>query len=152
MVRIERSIEEKHFWRAGGRRSRLECRECEVICERVVSPWHCLKSSCRYIYVFEGGGSRYFGCLNKVFAPELDLALFEQALSAGGRRGDPFGSLKAIRPPRPECRVAIEQAYPAAVDGMCHNPTFFHCPLASERGGIRLTAGRGGRRDSGGQG
>ena len=59
------------------RASRLECRECQVICESVVSPWRCLKARNTCVYAFKDGESTYFGCLHKVFSPELDLKAFE---------------------------------------------------------------------------
>lgn len=123
-------------------RLRLECRECEVICERVVSPWYCLKSSCPYVYVFDDGETRYFGCLHKVFDPELDILAFE-ASAPGRRASDPYGSLRVARSPRPECRVSIEHAYhPPAGQAGCCNPTFFHHPDAPECEGMRLTVNR----------
>ncbi len=128
-------------WKSRRKRLRLECRECEVICERVVSPWHCLKSGCRYVYVFKDPETSYFGCLHKVFAPELDLAAFENASRQGARRGDPYGSLRVNRSPRPECRVSIEQAYSSEAGSVsCCNPTFFHHPSGPAEEGIRLTA------------
>jgi len=63
-------------WRNRRHRMRLECRECEVICERVVYPWQCLRSRCEGIYVYEDGETMYFGCLFKVFTAEFDLAVF----------------------------------------------------------------------------
>jgi hypothetical protein len=127
-------------WSTRHGRLRLECRECEVICERVVSPWHCLKTSCRFVYVFEDSDTRYFGCLNKVFSPELDLAAFDRVLG-GARAGDPYGSIKVANPARHECRVTIEQAYsPPAGQSSCCNPTFFHHPVGSGQEGMRLTA------------
>ena len=127
-------------WKNRRTRLRLECRECDVICERVVSPWHCLKSSCRYVYVFKDPETSYFGCLHKVFAPELDLAAFEGASCAGGRRGDPYGSLRVTRSPRPECRISIEQAYSSECGSVsCCNHTFFHNTSGAADECIRLT-------------
>ena len=131
-------------WKNRRKRLRLECRECEIICERVVSPWHCLKASCPYVYVFEDVETSYFGCLHKVFAPELDLEPFAGATGGGRRGGDPYGSLRVTRSPRPECRITIEQAYAAAHGGVtCCNPTFFQHPASPVDEGIRLiTSGR----------
>ncbi|MCL5736204.1 MAG: hypothetical protein M1274_11550 [Actinobacteria bacterium] len=138
-------------WKNRRKKLRLECRECEVICERVVSPWHCLKDSCPFVYVFQDGDTSYFGCLHKVFAPELDLSAFSDRSAraandasaeirrSGGRSTDPYGYLRVARSPRPECRVIIEQAY-APVSGRvsCCNPTFFHHPAGPAEEGIRL--------------
>ena len=129
------------YWKNRRKRLRLECRECEVICERVVSPWHCLKTSCRYVYVFEDPETSYFGCLQKVFAPELDLAAFAGEPGSSGRRADPYGSLRVTRSPHPECRITIEQAYSSEAGRVsCCNPTFFHHPLGRLEESIRLTA------------
>jgi len=134
-------------WRNQRQRLRLECRECEVICERVVSPWHCLKSGCAYVYSYEDSETTYFGCLEKVFAPELDLAAFSAAnappdheVAARIRLGsDPYGFLRATRSPLPHCHATIERAY-ASGSGRsgCCNPTFYHHPGAPEGDGIRM--------------
>lgn len=118
---------------------RLECRECEVICERVVSPYRCLRSGCSAVYAYEDGDTTYFGCVHKVFAPELDLAAFDDPGEGRRRRVDPYGLVRVTRPPKPHCPVTIEQAYDTlhGTAGCC-NPTFFQHPTspASER--IRL--------------
>jgi hypothetical protein len=90
-------------WHWQRRRLRLECRECEIICERVVSPWHCLRSNCRYVYSLTDEMGEYFGCLHKIFGPELDLAAFRRP----DRPGDPYGALKAASLPRPDCRCSV---------------------------------------------
>jgi len=158
MSRNKRRIDDASgSWRNVRQRLRLECRECEVICERVVSPWHCLKSGCPYVYVFEERDTSYFGCLHKVFAPELDLAAFSgtnagasgpvgvgRVGARGGRSVDPYGHLRLNRSPRAECVVTIEQAYPAlATPGCCCNPTFFLHPAGSAKESIKLTSNVG---------
>jgi len=126
-------------WRTRRERLRLECRECEVICERVISPWQCLKSKCRYIYSYRDEETTYFGCLHKVFVPELDLAAFLEDKAPGGRGKDPYGPIRVSRLPRPECRVTIEQAYESrAAAESCCNPTFFHEPVSLSGDRIRL--------------
>ncbi len=131
---------EAAVWRIRRRRLRLECRECEVICERVVSPWRCLKSKCAFIYSYEDGETTYFGCLHKVFSPELDLAAFVDGKGRPGQGNDPYGLIRVSRAPRPHCRVAIEQAYSSpSVGGNCCNPTFFQHPAAPLDDTIRLT-------------
>jgi hypothetical protein len=124
-------------WRRRLHRTRLECRECEVICERVVSPQQCLDSGCSSIYVYEDDDTAMFGCLHKVFAPELELAAF---CEKSGRRGSgALGALRLNRSPRGQCRVTVEQAYPAALaTGCCSNPTFFHQPSGPPEERIRL--------------
>jgi hypothetical protein len=126
-------------WRRRLQRTRLECRECEVICERVVSPQHCLDSGCSSVYVYEDDGTKMFGCLHKVFAPELDLAAFGEK-GGRGRGSEAWGPLRLNHSPRRQCRVTVEQAYPAALTaGCCSNPTFFHQPSGTPEERMRLT-------------
>jgi hypothetical protein len=127
-------------WRRRFHRTRLECRECEVICERVVSPQHCLDSGCPSVYFYDDEDTRMFGCLHKVFAPELDLAVFAQK-GGRGRSHDGYGAIRLSRSPRKQCRIAVEQAYPAAMPaGSCGNPTFFHQPGGSPEERMTLTS------------
>jgi hypothetical protein len=141
MESIGKRIDEVRMWRNGRERLRLECRECEVICERVVSPWQCLRSQCSCIYVFDDGETSYFGCLHKVFAPELDLAAFSEQRARSGRGSDPYGPLRVSRTPRPQCSVTIEKAYEIPAEAAtCCNPTFFHHPLGREEDRMRLTS------------
>jgi len=126
-------------WKRRLHRTRLECRECEVICERVVSPQHCLDSGCCSVYVYEDDDTKMFGCLHRVFAPELDLAAFAEK-GGRGRDSGAYGPLRLNRSPRRECRITVEQAYPAAqATGCCSNPTFFHQPAGAPEERIRLT-------------
>jgi hypothetical protein len=126
-------------WKRRFQRTRLECRECEVICERVVSPQHCLESGCSAVYVYDDDDTRMFGCLHKVFAAELDMAAFSGPGSR--RRGlDTYGPIRLNRSPRRECRVTVEQGYPAALaKNCCSNPTFFHQPSGPPEERMRLT-------------
>jgi hypothetical protein len=103
---------------------RFECRECAVICERVVSPWRCLGRHSGCVYAYREGASTYFGCLYKVFSPELDMAAFDGPGTATSR-ADPYGVLRVVRPPRPGCPVTVESAY-TPPDGReeCLNPAF----------------------------
>jgi hypothetical protein len=103
----------------------LECRECQVICERVVSPWRCLRANHTCVYAFKDGDSTYFGCLHKVFSPELDLKAFKECNGGSAGKGDPYGPVRVVRAPRPQCPVSIERAY--HVDLLrehCVNPGF----------------------------
>jgi hypothetical protein len=106
-------------------RGRLECRRCGVVCERVVSPWRCLKSRYTCVYAYEEGDCTYFGCVHKVFSPELDLAAFADDGDRQDTRADPYGSLRVVRVPRPQCPVGVERAY-SADPGLeaCTNPGF----------------------------
>ena len=107
------------------RRVRLECRECGVICERVVSPWRCLRSRHSCVYAFEDGQSTFFGCVHKVFSPEFDLACFGAEADRESSGHDPYGPVRAVRPPHPQCPVSVEQAYWSRdVLSACMNPAF----------------------------
>ncbi len=160
----DKRTDETTLWRGRRGRQRLECRECEVICERVVYPWHCLRSGCDCVYSYEDQDTMYFGCLHKVFAPELDLAAFSEdrgsaavegpalgmtrkhVLSARtSRRGrtksmDPYGPIRVVRTPRHQCLVRVEQAYDPVSSHNCSNPTFFHHPSAAAEDAMRLSA------------
>ena len=101
-----------------------ECRQCCAFCDRVVLPSGCVEADCPYLYLYDDEltGRRYMGCLHKVFKSEIDVELFEQAQRT--RRG--FGGVKMTGTARPQCRVAVEQAYfgsGAAFE--CVNPGFF---------------------------
>ena len=58
-----------------------ECRQCCSFCDRVVHPSGCIASGCQYLYLYddEETGSRFMGCMHKVFRGEIDVELFEQA-------------------------------------------------------------------------
>lgn len=141
MKSTNKSVGEAAVWRIRRRRMRLECRECEVVCERVVSPWRCLKSDCESIYSYQDDETTYFGCVHKVFSPELDLAAFLDSRGRPGQRKDPYGLIRISRAPRPCCQVTIEQAYdsPSGL-GSCCNPTFFQHPATPLDDTIRLIA------------
>lgn len=104
----------------------MECRGCEVVCERVVYPGHCLKSGCRYVYAVEEYGATFFGCVQQVFRAELDVAPFQTSKRVGL-----YGALRAHNPPRSECRARVEQAYAFRYSwNGCVNPVFLQDPAA----------------------
>lgn len=151
MKKGKKRADDAVLWKTRREHLRLECRECEVICERVVSPWQCLRSQCKYIYSYDDRETTYFGCLHKVFLPELDLAAFTERENGFDKarekkkKGDPYGPVRVSRTPRPECRVTVEQAYETQTGGgNCCNPTFFHEPAGPVDDTIRLTAKRPG--------
>lgn len=105
-----------------------ECRRCRTFCDRMVEPAGCLESGCRYLYSYFDplSGARYMGCLRKVFAAEIDVAMFEQAERAGG-----FGGIKMTGEPLPQCQFRVEPAYEGAgPEHACINPAFFDCESA----------------------
>jgi hypothetical protein len=126
----------------------LECRECEIICERVVSPWRCLRGNNNCVYAFEDGESTYFGCLHKVFEPELDLGVFKEHDKASGGRVDPYGPIRVVRAPRPQCPVSVERAYFAdSAREQCVNPEFLREVFRVVRRPDEKSQGAAGRDD-----
>src|SRR4026208_562212 len=51
----------------------LECRRCEVHCDRVVYPGACIARGCPFVYAYEAWGHTFMGCHHKVFDVEIDL-------------------------------------------------------------------------------
>ncbi len=106
-----------------------ECRECCSFCDRLVYPAGCIEANCRYLYLYddEHTGTRYMGCLNKVYKVEIDLDLFEQAERT--RHG--YGGVKMTGTPTPACRSGVERAYHGHGEAFdCVNPGFFEPPSA----------------------
>jgi hypothetical protein len=113
----------------------VECRRCEVHCEKVVHPGACLERSCPFVYAYEAWGRTYMGCMQKVFDVEIDLALLEQAESERGG----FGAVRARRAPLPMCDVEVVRCYGHREDELgCRNPEFNELPRA--RAGFRVIA------------
>jgi hypothetical protein len=105
----------------------VECRGCEVHCDKVVYPSACLDRSCPFVYAYEEHGHTFMGCMQKVFAVEIDLDL----LSAAEARRDGFGAVCALRGPLPMCRVEVEPCYPHRSGELgCVNPEFNELPAA----------------------
>jgi hypothetical protein len=108
-------------------REQHECRQCCGFCDRVVYPSGCIASNCPFLYVFddEETGSRFMGCLQKVFRSEIDMELFGEAERT--RHG--YGGVKLTGDPRPQCRMSVERAYDGRGDAFdCVNPGFFAKP------------------------
>jgi len=104
-----------------------ECRQCCAFCDRLVHPSGCIASNCPYLYAWddEDTGSRYMGCMKKVFNGEIDVDLFEQAERT--RHG--FGGVKLVGDPISRCKVSVERAYHGHGDPFdCVNPAFFEAP------------------------
>ena len=85
-----------------------ECRRCRTFCDKLVEPRGCIEIGCRYLYSYEDQltGSRYMGCMRKVFRAEIDLDMFELAEAAGG-----FGGIKMTGQPLPQCQFQVEPCY-----------------------------------------
>lgn len=91
-----------------------------------------MEMGCRYLYTYFDplSGSRFMGCLRKVFGAEIDLDMFEAAEAMGG-----FGGIKMTGEPMPHCQFSVEPSYEG--DGpayTCVNPRFFDCTEAGPEG------------------
>jgi hypothetical protein len=104
----------------------MECRRCEVHCDKVVYPGACLARACPFVYSFEAWGSTYVGCMQKVYDVEIDLDM----LRAAERQKAGFGAIRARREPLPMCHAEIERTYESRVDELgCVNPEFNELPV-----------------------
>lgn len=113
----------------------VECRRCEVHCEKVVHPGACLARSCPFVYAYQAWGRTYMGCLQKVFDVEIDLELLEAAESERGG----FGAVRMRRAPLPMCDVEVISCYGSREDELgCRNPEFHELPR--ERASFRVFA------------
>jgi hypothetical protein len=84
-----------------------------------------MEMGCRYLYTYEdiSTGSRFIGCMNKVFAGEINLDLF---LLADAGRG--YGGIKMTGQPLPHCQFSVERAYEGEGPAYeCVNRKFFDC-------------------------
>ena len=63
----------------------MECRRCEVHCDKVVYPGSCVERACPFVYAYEAFGHTYMGCMQRVFDVEIDLDLLTAAERAAGR-------------------------------------------------------------------
>ncbi len=105
----------------------VECRRCEVHCDKVVYPAACVARSCPFVYAYEAWGHTWVGCMQKVYEVEIDLEL----LGAAERRSDGFGAVAAKRPPLPMCRSEVVATYDHRADELgCRNPEFGETPVA----------------------
>jgi len=104
----------------------LECRRCEVHCDKVIYPGACLERSCPFVYSYEAFGHTYVGCMQKIYGVEIDLDL----LRAAERRRAGFGAIRAVRQPLPMCKTELESTYASRSDETgCVNPEFGELPL-----------------------
>ena len=71
----------------------VECRRCDVHCDKVVYPGACIERACPFVYAYEAWGHTYIGCMQKVYAVEIDLDL----LRAAEARREGFGAIRATR-------------------------------------------------------
>lgn len=106
----------------------LECRRCDVHCDKVVHPAACLERTCPFVYAYEEFGHTYMGCMQKIFWVEIDVDL----LRAAEARRDGFGAVKAFRTPLPMCKAEVEACYESRTGDLgCVNPEFNELPAGS---------------------
>jgi hypothetical protein len=104
----------------------LECRRCEVHCDKIVYPAACVSKACPFLYAIEEFGHKYIGCMQKVFDVEIDSDL----LAAAERSRSGFGAVKAMRKPLPMCKTRVESCYENRADDLgCVNPEFYELPV-----------------------
>src|SRR5437879_4975423 len=108
-------------------RDELECRRCEVHCDKVVYPSACIDRACPFLYAFQEFGHTYIGCMQRVYGAEIDLEMLREA----ERRREGFGAMRATRAPLPMCRVGVEECCDAGRSGElgCVNPEFHELPV-----------------------
>jgi hypothetical protein len=105
-----------------------ECRRCSTYCDRVIAPANCVADECPNLYAYDDPltGRRYMGCVQKVFATEIDVEMFK----AAERTRAGFGTVRLAAPPLKRCRFTVEQAFRG--DGLeayrCVNKGFFDWP------------------------
>ena len=104
----------------------MECRRCDVHCDKVVYPGACLSRACPFVYAYDAWGHTYIGCMQKVYDVEIDLEL----LRAMERRRPGFGAIKAKRRPLPMCQAEVESTYDSRAGEIgCVNPEFSELPV-----------------------
>jgi len=102
-----------------------ECRRCSTLCDRVIAPATCVAQACPFLYSYDDplNGRRYMGCVQKVFATEIDVELFQEA----ERTRSGFGAVRLAGFPLARCAFEVEQAREGAGE-RCVNPRFYDWP------------------------
>jgi len=104
----------------------VECRRCEVHCDKIVYPAACVQKACPFLYAIEEFGHRYIGCMHNVFDVEIDVDL----LAAAERTRSGFGAMKATHQPLPMCTTSVDSCYENRTDELgCVNPEFKELPV-----------------------
>ena len=103
----------------------VECRRCEVHCDKVVYPAACVERACPFLYSYQEFGHTYIGCMQKVYDVEIDFDLLRACEAGSG-----FGAVKATNRPLPMCHVEVESCYESRADDLgCLNPEFSELPV-----------------------
>ena len=102
-----------------------ECRRCSTFCDRAIAPAACVEQDCPFLYSYDDplSGRRFMGCVQKVFATEIDVELF----NAAERTRAGFGTVRLAGYPLARCRFEVEQAR-EGISAPCVNPRFFDWP------------------------
>ena len=105
----------------------MECRRCDVHCDKVVYPGACIARGCPFVYSYEAWGHTYVGCMQKVYDVEIDMDM----LRAAEARQPGFGAIRAMRRPLPMCKAEVERTYASRLDDElgCINPEFDELPV-----------------------
>ncbi len=108
----------------------MECRRCEVHCDKVVYPGACLERACPFVYSYDAWGATYVGCMQKVYDVEIDLDM----LKAAEESKPGFGAIRAMRRPLPMCKAEVENTYGSlAQTTQCVNPEFGELPVGEPK-------------------
>ena len=106
----------------------VECRLCEVHCDKVVYPSACMERSCPFVYAYEEHGHTFMGCMQKIYEVEIDVDM----VRAAERRPEGFGAVRATKRPLPMCHSAIDPCFEHRADELgCVNPEFNELPAGS---------------------
>ena len=107
----------------------LECRRCEVHCDKVVYPSACVERACPFMYAYEEFGHTYIGCMQRLYGVEIDLEMLGEAEA----HSEGFGAMRTMRAPLPMCRVEVEECYGTGRSGDlgCVNPEFHELPVGT---------------------
>src|SRR5919204_5769217 len=65
----------------------VECRRCEIHCDKIVYPSACIARACPFAYAYEEFGHRYVGCMQKVYEVEIDIEMLAAAEARPGGFG-----------------------------------------------------------------
>jgi hypothetical protein len=81
--------------------------------------------SCPNLYSYDDplSGRRYMGCIQQVFATEIDVEMFR----AAERTRAGFGTVRLAGAPLARCHFGVERAYEHASEA-CVNPRFYDWP------------------------
>ena len=104
----------------------VECRRCEVHCDKVVYPAACVERACPFVYAYEefGRAVRRLHAEGLLGRDRLRHAAARRARARG------FGAVKAVRAPLPMCEADVSSCYEAKGEALgCVNPEFFELPL-----------------------